>query len=158
MTEPPSPVPAATVLYEGDLSPEWERTDAAFIGDGNVVDLFIRLYAPPPSIRVELPVFFDWRMLVNPTGESGDWYAETMEESVTDPAECTVNYRPVVRRILGLEGLVMHAAQGGFEEGEFAMSSHHVRLGMNARQLRMVFRGQLGGAGAQIKITLLRGR
>lgn len=153
MTTPPA-ASSPIVLWDGPLDAEWTRSHACFIGDGQTVDVFIRLCMPPPSIQVRLPVFFEFRVMLNPTGEDGDWYAEMSEHTENKAGECVVSYRPLVRRILGLEQLLVlpEAQEGG------ADASHHVRLELNARQLRLVFRGELGGDDARVKITALRGR
>ncbi len=148
MTLAPSPaLPVPEVIFEGPASMEFRNTRALFIGGATVVDLFFRLVTLG-EIRVTLPVVFDWAAQLNPTGAEEDWYLETVEAADGDGQ---VNHKPSFRHLQGLETLLVPS-------GDWVALTYHVRLGCNARQMRLGFRGQLGSEKSTVKITALRGR
>ncbi len=145
MPSPAMPIPE--VLFEGPASMEFQNTRAMFIGGSTVVDLFFQLVTLGQMTMV-LPVVFDWAAQLNPTGEPEDWYLETVEAAEADG---NVNHKPSFRHLQGLESLLVPM-------GDWVALRYHVRLGCNARQLRLGFRGELGSAKSAVKITALRGR
>ncbi len=128
----------AAVLYDGELAgdgEEWQATERLFIAGARVVDLFFELGAPERAAATLIPPRFEWYAEMNPLERAG-WFQETTEERAGDRA---------THRVLTHElGELEHAAT--FPEGCF-LYRQHIPLRVNARLLRLVFRGWVGQQG-----------
>ncbi len=139
--------PEAEVLYDGELSPEpeWKASERIYTLGARFVDLYLELVAPARAAATLIPPRFEWYLELHPT-EGASWYAETREELEPDGH---VSHRHRLHRLGDLEAA---ATDPG---GELAFREH-VRQGVTARNVRVVFRGWVG-QGGRAKITALGG-
>lgn len=144
------------VMFDGEVTPDWQHSEPIFVGGVGVVDMFFQLSAPPGGMMLALPMSFDWHLQLNPSGDADDWYSESVE---LVEADGTMNYKPAMRH-LSIETLLLEVGDLKAQTQSDAMieSRQHARIGLNARQMRVVFRGQLGSPGGQVSIVALRGR
>lgn len=135
---PPLWLPEAEVLYEGELSPEpvWKGSERIYTQGARHVDLYLELRAPERAAATLIPPRFEWYLELNPA-EGAGWYAETREELEPDGQ---VAHRQRVHRLGDLEAA---ATDPGCE----LVYRVHARQTVNARNVRVVFRGWVGQGG-----------
>lgn len=135
--------PEAEVLFDGELSaePAWKASERLYTEGARQVDLYLELRAPERAAATLIPPKFEWYLELNPS-EGAGWYAETREELEPDGH---VSHRHRLHRLGDLEAA---ATDPG---GELAFREH-VRQAVNARSVRVVFRGWVG-QGGRAKIT-----
>ncbi len=140
---PPPWAPEAEGLYEGALSPEptWQASERLYTEGARHVDLYLELVAPERAAATLIPPRFEWYLEQNPS-EGAGWYAETREELEPDGH---VSHRHRLHRLGDLEAAAT-------DPGGALAFREHVRQAVNARNVRVVFRGWVG-QGGRAKIT-----
>ncbi len=144
MSAPPAlPAPEVEVLYDGELWAEldWKGTERIYTQGARHVDLYLELVAPERAAATLIPPRFEWYLELNPS-EGGAWYAETREELEADGQ---VTHRQRVHRLGDLEAVAT-------DPGGALKVRVHARQPVNARNVRVVFRGWVG-QGGRAKIT-----
>ncbi len=143
----PWSAPEPEVLFEGELGaePDWKGSERIYTQGARHVDLYLELRAPERAAATLIPPKFEWYLERNPA-EGAGWYAETREELEPDGQ---VAHRHRVHRLADLEAAAT-------DPGGELVFRVHARHAVNARNVRVVFRGWVG-QGGRAKITALGG-